>query len=197
MGSNQQKTPEVFYMTLGELDLELELVRKADYDSLIEQLEASRNLNLRMWNFLADVVEDEWGAKPPYTGDFEEMNVYLGLLGPSNPASSLPSDEEVRYFQRLHELPSSLDSSIDTEGAEAGWTGAPAPASEPHPSPRCWCDECVNRTPEFWEAQSPASGRPMSREMAEYFDGTEAQARAYERLREHDASNQDRIQEGE
>ncbi len=35
-------TPEVFYMTLGEPDLELELIRKANYDSLSDELRATQ-----------------------------------------------------------------------------------------------------------------------------------------------------------
>lgn len=65
-----------------------QLIVARGYLELEEQLEASRSLNLRMWNYFAGIVEGEWGAKPPYTGSFEEMNVYLGLLGPPNPARS-------------------------------------------------------------------------------------------------------------
>lgn len=95
-----------------------------EYASLFEQLEtavAERDRLRTAFDQLDHAIGD--------LDDFSE-NVSHGLKV-SSPASS----------------PSTLDSSIDIEGAETGWTGAPDPASvyEGTPKPHgidCRCSEC-------------------------------------------------------
>jgi hypothetical protein len=80
--------PEVFYMTVGGIALSEELVRKADYDSLVEQYEtALRAVDAaRVILTLADEERDELaGEMSKYLGPWADLVEAVHAV--SNPAS--------------------------------------------------------------------------------------------------------------